>query len=289
MLPALFAHRIRAGMPLLILLLGALASATIDDGAAPQGLPGRQLPPLATAELRVTLGRAALSVAGTSASPDHETAIRARVHELFPESRTELQFVPGIVTPAHWAATSTALLELLPLAQSAGLLLDTDGVVFDAVSVEAAQLETELAKLRDALPPGLAVTAHVTAIEIGAGQADPCRQMFAAVAAAPIEFAPASAELRPASFGALDRLVEFGWECPDTRLRVTGHTDSVGEADSNTALSSSRARAVADYLVARGVAAERIDVEGRGDTEPLGDNSTEFGRALNRRIEFALL
>ena len=288
-MPAFFAHRVRAGMPLLILLLGALASATIDDGAAPQAVPGRQLPPLAAPELRMTLGRGALSVAGTSASRAHETVMRDAIRELFPAPRNELRFVPGVVTPAHWAATSFILLELLPLAQSASVRLDTDGITFDAVSAESARLEAELAKLRHALPSGLAVTARVTAIDAATSQADPCRRMFASVAAARIEFAPASAELRPASFGVLDRLAEFGWECPDTRLRVTGHTDSVGDADTNTELSRSRARAVADYLVSRGLVAERFDVDGRGAMEPLGDNSTEFGRALNRRIEFTLL
>ena len=66
---------------------------------------------------------------------------------------------------------------------------------------------------------------------------------------------------------------------------VAGHTDSLGSERYNRALSERRAAAVRDYLVSRGVAAERIDTRGFGESEPIGGNRTETARALNRRVE----
>jgi outer membrane protein OmpA-like peptidoglycan-associated protein len=68
-------------------------------------------------------------------------------------------------------------------------------------------------------------------------------------------------------------------------LSIIGHTDSTGEAEENLRLSYKRAEAVKTQLVKRGIAAELIRVEGKGDTKQIGDNATEKGRAMNRRIE----
>jgi OOP family OmpA-OmpF porin len=66
---------------------------------------------------------------------------------------------------------------------------------------------------------------------------------------------------------------------------VEGHTDSTGPAAYNQGLSERRANAVRDYLVAEGVEAEKITTVGKGEEEPVADNSTAEGRALNRRVE----
>jgi len=69
---------------------------------------------------------------------------------------------------------------------------------------------------------------------------------------------------------------------------VEGHTDDVGSDGFNQALSESRAQSAVDYLIAAGVDAQRVVAIGYGESRPLGDNSTEEGRAINRRIEFFL-
>ena len=71
-------------------------------------------------------------------------------------------------------------------------------------------------------------------------------------------------------------------------LDVIGHTDSMGSEEYNQGLSERRAAAVRDYLVANGVAADIIDVSGRGETDPVADNATDEGRALNRRVDIHL-
>ncbi|WNH52697.1 OmpA family protein [Stenotrophomonas oahuensis] len=74
-----------------------------------------------------------------------------------------------------------------------------------------------------------------------------------------------------------------------TRVEVGGHTDSQGDATSNQLLSEQRARAVADALIAEGVPAERLAARGFGSNRPVGDNSTDAGRAANRRIGYEVM
>ncbi|MFZ2296246.1 MAG: OmpA family protein [Polaromonas sp.] len=72
---------------------------------------------------------------------------------------------------------------------------------------------------------------------------------------------------------------------PITTVTIIGHTDNTGSDAINNPLSVNRANAARDYLVARGVAAQRIATDGRGEREPIADNSTAQGRAKNRRVE----
>lgn len=75
---------------------------------------------------------------------------------------------------------------------------------------------------------------------------------------------------------------------PNTRLTIVGHTDSTGSAATNDPLSVDRAQSVRDYLAARGVPASRIETIGRGEREPVADNTSDAGRARNRRVEVFL-
>ncbi|WP_181936433.1 OmpA family protein [Hydrogenophaga sp. SNF1] len=70
-----------------------------------------------------------------------------------------------------------------------------------------------------------------------------------------------------------------------THVTIIGHTDSSGSDAINNPLSFDRANATRDYLVGRGVAATRISTDGRGSREPIADNGTAQGRAMNRRVE----
>ena len=72
------------------------------------------------------------------------------------------------------------------------------------------------------------------------------------------------------------------------RIRIVGHTDSQGSMASNDALSLARANSVRRHLEGKGVAADRIEVLGRGERDPLVGNDKAYGRALNRRVEIYL-
>lgn len=99
-----------------------------------------------------------------------------------------------------------------------------------------------------------------------------------------IQFASDSAVIRSASALLLDGIARAAKACPG-RLRIEGHTDDVGRDPANSTLSLSRAEAVRTALIRRGVEANRLIAEGFGDTRPIADNTTETGRARNRRIE----
>lgn len=78
-------------------------------------------------------------------------------------------------------------------------------------------------------------------------------------------------------------------EYPDTRLTIQGHTDSKGNENYNQQLSSKRANAVRDYLVANGVKAGRLSTASYGESAPVATNETEEGRAQNRRVEVVIV
>jgi OmpA-OmpF porin, OOP family len=104
-----------------------------------------------------------------------------------------------------------------------------------------------------------------------------------------ITFAPGSARLDSTSSAILDDLAEVLRNCGELPFEVAGHTDSQGRAETNMALSQSRAEAVVAALSARGVLVASMTAQGYGADRPIADNGTESGREANRRIEIALL
>jgi outer membrane protein OmpA-like peptidoglycan-associated protein len=93
------------------------------------------------------------------------------------------------------------------------------------------------------------------------------------------------ATLRSGAQARLDQLAAVLRNYPERRVLVEGFTDSTGSDDANLALSQARAEAVRAALIGKGVAAERIDARGNGESRPIASNSTTAGRQLNRRVE----
>ena len=103
-----------------------------------------------------------------------------------------------------------------------------------------------------------------------------------------IQFPVNSYELLPVSKIELDKLVELMKDNPTLHIQVNGHTDSTGTNEINLALSKNRAKAVAQYLVDNGIEAVRLAYKGFGATQPIAANTTEEGKALNRRTEIVV-
>lgn len=102
-------------------------------------------------------------------------------------------------------------------------------------------------------------------------------------------FDTAKTELLPESTRELDRLVALLKQMPTMKIEVRGHTDSVDNDATNLTLSNGRAASVVAYLVKNGIAATRLQSKGFGETSPIGSNTTDEGRKLNRRVEFVIL
>lgn len=100
-----------------------------------------------------------------------------------------------------------------------------------------------------------------------------------------VHFATDSAQILPESQPQIDQVLALLTDDPALTLAINGHTDSTGDADHNLRLSDARAAAVVAALTAKGIAASRLQSAGRGAGEPVADNTTEEGRARNRRVE----
>jgi OOP family OmpA-OmpF porin len=104
-----------------------------------------------------------------------------------------------------------------------------------------------------------------------------------------LQFETGKAIIKPVSFPSLDQLAELMKRKQTFNLLIEGHTDNVGAAKMNLTLSQKRARSAKDYLIKKGVAAERITSKGYGMTKPVAPNSTAEGRQQNRRVEFTIV
>ncbi len=102
-------------------------------------------------------------------------------------------------------------------------------------------------------------------------------------------FATNKTRILSTSEAALEELAGYLMRNPDIRIRIVGHTDNVGSDAANQTLSDGRANEVMKDLISRGVAADRLAAEGRGETQPIDTNDTEEGRQNNRRVEVEIL
>jgi len=104
-----------------------------------------------------------------------------------------------------------------------------------------------------------------------------------------VHFATGKATLTNSSFKELNELVEFMKLKEELKIELAGHTDNVGNEESNMNLSQQRANAVKKYLISKGVNGKRILAKGYGETSPVANNSTPEGRQNNRRTEVRIL
>ncbi len=158
----------------------------------------------------------------------------------------------------------------MPLGDGRTLWLDTDisngGETYTLTIVEEAAMTQQIE-----------VTAAWLAEQLAAS---------GSVALQGITFDTAKAVIRPESKAVLDQVGALLKHDPALKLEIQGHTDNTGAPTANLALSQQRAEAVKKYLVdSHAVAAARLTTAGFGDTKPVADNSTDDGRARNRRVE----
>ena len=98
-------------------------------------------------------------------------------------------------------------------------------------------------------------------------------------------FATNSAEISPNAAKVLDEVANSLLAWPNVNVEIGGHTDSSGNDALNKKLSQARADSVREYLIGKGVAADRITAVGYGEEKPVADNTTKDGKAKNRRVE----
>ena len=104
-----------------------------------------------------------------------------------------------------------------------------------------------------------------------------------------LHFATNKTRILSSSEEALNDLYMYLARNPKVRIKIIGHTDNVGKDAANQKLSEGRANAVMADLIERGLAPERLQAEGRGESQPIDSNDTEEGRQNNRRVEIEIL
>ena len=261
----------------------------------------------------------ALVLSGHAPSAEARNSVFARARMLFPASDVSgvLDVARGGPAEEDWlAAASVSLNALARLDEGA---IEANGAVF-TLSGRTAEpgLEGDLRRLMEALPAGVIGRADIetlappplpqtSAIEdlIAEATATPpaptpeppppdaneiCRaRLGAMIERQRIGFASARSDVNAEGREQLRALADALTECPQFRLEIIGHTDSSGGTSRNLSLSQYRADAVAAFLAAVGVEANRLEARGVGAARPLVSNATPEGRERNRRIELNLL
>ena len=100
-----------------------------------------------------------------------------------------------------------------------------------------------------------------------------------------INFDTGKSTIKPESEPIIHQIVEMMRANPEVKISVEGHTDNVGNPESNKMLSEDRANAVVTAIVAQAIDAKRLSSVGHGEDKPIADNKTEEGKASNRRVE----
>lgn len=96
-------------------------------------------------------------------------------------------------------------------------------------------------------------------------------------------------DLKAAAMTNIQNLAKSLKDNPETNVLIIGHTDNTGSDDYNARLSERRAEAVKTFAMNQGVAGSRLNTQGKGENEPIADNSTEDGRSKNRRVEIVIV
>jgi OOP family OmpA-OmpF porin len=222
--------------------------------------------------------------------PDEQTHqnILAAIGRRSVGSKLSDELKPGKGAPQHFAEAASAMLQQLSrLSSGVGTMSDTSVIVKgDALYAKAAA--DIPAELSAAAPHDYSASATIGVAAPGAPlAAAECQPLFAGILTpGKILFDTGKTSIQQDSDAVLDKLTAIAMRCPDAHVEISGHTDSVGNDDTNMQLSQQRAEAVADYLVKAGIPPERLNAVGYGKTRPIASNDTEEGRAQNRRIEF---
>ena len=268
-----------------LLASGVLYSAMIDSGDADAAGPTPGYSAVDAAAFEINYLGGVLRIDGHTASVGHEFELRQVIERTF--AAIDVSFRPLVTSDGGWQRATLALLNTVRATEAANVSFLDDRVRIRAVVSDRIGWNASIRELEYSLPPGIEL--RTSTIEVPAAGHDACRSAYRQLEATPVSFDRASADLRTMSYGVLDRHVEFAFDCDHLAISITGHTDGAGDEARNRELSLARAKAVADYLISRGVPSSQLITIGAGSSQPVADNDTAWGRMQNRRIEFSLV
>lgn len=186
--------------------------------------------------------------------------------------------------PEKWTELISTILNNIPALDRADMDLIDQNLGLSAQTEKSTDKEKLLRSLEPFQKYGYSIKTHIIADDTAKMRCQ--RQFDELLNDAQISFASGKADIKSSSYGLLNQLAQTAQICSSSSIDIAGHTDSRGRPEKNLALSLERAQSVAQWLIKSGVNEQRIKTIGYGSERPLADNSTESGRAKNRRIEF---
>ena len=282
----MISSRLQILLIVLLGILGVLLTAPIKHDGGDTDISSTEYSSIGALTFSVVYRHGILSVAGHTASAEHELQLQRIVAESFADGDKKTTYLPHVLPPDYWQQVTTQLVTAIAQTRSATAVVDSATVEIMGVTGDGSAWSGALDNLRDALPADFVLAVDVIVQEGAPTPSVLCSRMFADIVRTPVGFRQSSAEIRTSSYAMLDRLVDFAHDCQDSAISITGHSDATGSNTFNKSLSLDRAQAVANYLSQAGVKSGRMSVAGAGSSVPIADNSTPDGRRLNRRIEF---
>lgn len=277
--------------PILITCIGiaalhvALTYSIAETQELPEQTTAVRSPPVLIIERR----NLQLMIAGDVSSAAHEAKMLQLAATFLPDTEVKNELRLRTPLPAGWALVTELVLRAIDETHSSTAYVDEQQIFIRGFTSDSAAWQTATERLEKNLLPGMRFRHEVEELQIGASLEQQCRQLFASASSGRhIGYSHASDELNSNAFALLDELVQIAADCPSAAITIAGHTDSSGDERSNLHLSKARADSVVAYMVARGIAADRLQSHGAGSSVPLVTEDNAQARERNRRIEFEI-
>ncbi len=283
------AQELRSALPAVFSLTSVLPPPELEEDSGEVGAP-----PKFTA---VRTEGTVIRLRGDVLDETMQSAVRAYAEAQFGFDTVVDETEMNADLPDGWPKRVLTGIEALSLMTSGQLEVTEDRLLISGTATTE-RIRDELRALFDtALPAQIEIDMN---IEIKAAEVRPVRgsmQLYEACAdqidellsVAQITFPPGSTEIAEESQSLIRNLATILQACPGARFEIGGHTDSQGREESNMALSQARAAAVMSALLDLELELVFLESRGYGETQPIADNETELGRAMNRRIAFTLI
>ena len=270
-----------------VFLIGSLVVAPLLDNGELSGDPIDPLM-LQSPQFQIRWQRGELTLSGHTKSLQQEQDLLRVAKSAYTDSPVSENFQPLGIVPAYWEDMTVQVLYLLAESRSARAEISADEVKIHGISNDQPGWKNRLDVLRKVLPPDVSIVTDTVPVDLTVSIAGICTRAFAEFESGPINFEESSTRFRSSAYPRLDRVIALANTCGDSEISITGHSDSSGNDSWNQRLSLQRANAVGDYIADGGIDRSRLQIVGAGSSAPIADDSTRYGRSLNRRIEITL-
>jgi OOP family OmpA-OmpF porin len=269
--------------------VAALHLAPAFSTVAAQELPEHATPVRSPPVLFIRRRKSQLLIAGDASSSAHEARMLQLAASFLPATEVKNELRLRTALPAGWSPVTELVLRAIAETHTATAYVDEQQIFIRGFTSDLAAWQTASERLEKSLLPGMRFRHEMDELHIGASLEQQCRRLFESVSSSRhIGFAHASDHLSSNAFSLLDELVQIAADCPSAAITVTGNTDNSGNEPGNLQLSKARADSVIAYMVARGIAADRLQSHGAGSSAPLATEDSARARELNRRIDFEI-